>query len=144
MASTQVYEFFINAKAPAVWDAITRPENTEKYFFGTRVALDDEKITYRTPDGAALVEGEVIGSQEPRELTTAWRIHYDPSCAGEVSKVTWRLEPRGDVTKLTVEHDLESAPNTAKSVGTDGWSMVLSGLKTLVETGKPLALGAPG
>ena len=56
------------------------------------------------------------------------------------SRVTWELEPHdGGVTLLTVVHDqLEGAPKTAESVSGPGWMMVLSGLKTLVETGKPL------
>jgi uncharacterized protein YndB with AHSA1/START domain len=60
--------------------------------------------------------------------------------AEDASRVTWEIEPQdGGYSKLTVTHDqLEGAPKTAASVSGAGWMMVLSGLKTLVETGKPL------
>ena len=73
-------------------------------------------------------------------LKHTWRALYDPETASEpFSRVTWEIEPQeGGVTKLTVVHDqLEAAPKTAESVA-GGWSYVLSGLKTLLETGEPL------
>ena len=87
-----------------------------------------------------LVDGEIIESDPPRLLKHTWRALYDPETASEPhSRVTWEIEPQeGGVTKLTVTHDqLEAAPKTAASVA-GGWSYVLSGLKTLLETGEPL------
>jgi uncharacterized protein YndB with AHSA1/START domain len=71
-----------------------------------------------------------------------WRSLYDPELAAEEeSRVTWEIEPQeGGMSKLTVIHDqLEGAPKTAESVSGEGWMMVLSGLKTLLETGEELA-----
>jgi hypothetical protein len=71
----------------------------------------------------------------------SWLAYYDPEMAAEDdSRVSWDIEPQdGGYSKLTVVHDqLEGAPKTATSVA-GGWSFVLSGLKTLLETGKPLA-----
>jgi uncharacterized protein YndB with AHSA1/START domain len=71
-----------------------------------------------------------------------WRSTYSPELAvEEPSRVTWEVEPQENgTTLLTVTHDqLEGAPKTAASVSGPGWMMVLSGLKTLLETGKPLA-----
>ena len=71
-----------------------------------------------------------------------WVSRYDPELAAEEpSRVTWEIEPEeGGFCKLTVTHDqLEGAPKTAESVSGAGWMMVLSGLKTLLETGEPLA-----
>ena len=85
------------------------------------------------------VDGEVLEADRPRKLVTTWRAMYDPETAAEPhSRVTWEIEPAGDhVTKLTVIHDeLEAAPKTAANVA-GGWSFVLSGLKTLLETGEP-------
>jgi len=70
-----------------------------------------------------------------------WRSLYHPELAEEPeSRVTWEIEPQdGGVCKLTVVHDeLEGAPKTARSVSGVGWMHVLSGLKTLLETGEPL------
>jgi uncharacterized protein YndB with AHSA1/START domain len=77
----------------------------------------------------------------PRRLVHGWRSLYDPELAAEEeSRVTWEIEPQdGGYCQLTVVHDqLEGAPKTAESVSGAGWMMVLSGLKTLLETGKPL------
>lgn len=142
MADPQTYELFIRATPQQVWDAITRPEHTERYFFGTHVSLTGERIEYRAGD-ALMVDGEILRAEPGRELATTWRVHYDPSCAGEVSTVTWRIEPRGEATKLTAIHELGAAPHTAKNVGSDGWSLVLSGMKTLLETGAPLVVARP-
>ena len=78
----------------------------------------------------------------PRRLVHEWRSSYNPELAAEEpSRVTWEIEPQdGDYSLLTVTHDqLEGAPKTAESVAGPGWMMVLSGLKTLLETGEPLA-----
>lgn len=142
--STQTYELFLRATPQRVWDAITRPEDSARYFFGTAVAIDGRRITWHVPGGGPLmVEGEITSSSAGAELVHSWRAHYDPTSSDEVSKVSWRIEPRGPVTKLTLVHELEGAPGTARNVGTDGWSLVLSGLKTLVETGEPLPAGTP-
>jgi len=77
----------------------------------------------------------------PNRLVHGWRSLYDPDLAGEESsRVTWEIEPQdGDYCLLTVTHDrLDGAPKTAESVQGIGWMIVLSGLKTLLETGEPL------
>ena len=71
-----------------------------------------------------------------------WRSLYDPELADEQeSRVAWEIEPQeGGYCLLTVTHDrLGAAPKTARSVSGAGWMMLLSGLKTLLETGEPLA-----
>ncbi|MBX7192785.1 MAG: SRPBCC domain-containing protein [Sandaracinaceae bacterium] len=140
--STQTYETFLRATPEAVWAAMTSPEQTEIYFFGSRVALEPRvggRLVY-TAGPAALVDGEVLALEPRHRLVTTWRVQYDPACAGEVSEVEWLLEARGEATRLLVTHRLASAPNTAKNVGSEGWSVVLSGMKTLLETGKPLVI----
>jgi uncharacterized protein YndB with AHSA1/START domain len=138
--ATQVYSVFIKATPDQVWDAITKPEFTEKYFYGSRVTVTPAEYRGLNAEGGDLVVGEVFEHDPPRRLAHSWRALYDPATAAEdASRVTWALEPQdGGVTKLTVVHDrLEGAPATAASVA-GGWSYVLSGLKTLLETGQPL------
>ena len=76
----------------------------------------------------------------PRRLVQTWRFLYDPELAAEgFTRVTWEIEEgEGHVSKLTATHELDGAPKTAEHVA-GGWSFVLSGLKTLLETGKPLS-----
>jgi uncharacterized protein YndB with AHSA1/START domain len=142
--TTQVYSVFIRATPEQVWDAITKPEFTTRYFHGTRIESTFEPgapyLSLAGDGDQTLVDGEVLESDPPRMLKHTWRALYDPETASEpFSRVTWEIEPQeGGVTKLTVVHDqLEAAPKTAASVA-GGWSYVLSGLKTLLETGEPL------
>jgi uncharacterized protein YndB with AHSA1/START domain len=142
--ATQVYSVFIRATPEQVWDAITKPEFTMRYFYGSELESTFEQgASYKqwAPEREKLwVEGEVLESDRPRRLAHTWRSLFDEESAGEEpSRVTWEIEPQeGGVTKLTVVHDqLEAAPKTAASVA-GGWSYVLSGLKTLLETGEPL------
>lgn len=144
--TTQIYQLFIKASPEQIWDAITKPEFTSRYFHGSLVDSSFEPGTpYRgwSPDRTQQwVEGEVLESDPPRRLRHTWRALWDEKTAPEEpSRVTWEIEPQdGGFSLLTVVHDqLEGAPETAESVSGAGWMLVLSGLKTLLETGQPLA-----
>ncbi len=146
--STQVYCIFIKATPEAIWDAITKPEFSARYFHGTQVETTGKvgsPFRYHSPDGASLWGDEsVLESDSPRRLVVGWRSLYDPELADEpASRVAWEIEPQdGGYCKLTLVHDhLEGAPKTAAHVSGPGWMMILSGMKTLLETGAPLAQG---
>jgi len=139
--TTQVYSVFIRATPEQIWDAITKPEFTERYFHGARVEVRDGRRFSRLGDDLAWDE-PVLEEDPPRRLVHGWTSYYDPEMAAEESsRVTWEIEPQEDgTTLLTVVHDqLENSPKTAESVSGVGWMYVLSGLKTWLETGKPLA-----
>jgi uncharacterized protein YndB with AHSA1/START domain len=142
--TVQVYQVFIKATPEQVWDAITKPEFTTRYFYGSELESSFEPgaryVQWAPERERVWVEGEVLESQPPRRLVHTWLSLFDDESAQEQpSRVSWDIEPQeGGVTKLTVVHDqLEASPKTAASVS-GGWSYVLSGLKTLLETGKPL------
>ena len=146
----QVYQVYIRATAEQIWDAITKPEFTAKYFFGSRVdtnGMTGSPIRHYAPDGKTLWGDDMImESDPPRRLVHGWRSLYDSDFAAEPpSRVTWEIEPQpGGITRLTVIHDqLEQSPKTAASVS-GGWMFVISGLKTLLETGRPLAERSSG
>ena len=137
--TTQVYSVFIRATPDQVWDAITKPEFTEQYFFGAHIEVRGDRRF--SAIGDTEWDEEVFEADPPHKLVHGWTAGYDSDLAAEAeSRVTWEIEPQdGGITKLTVVHDqLEGAPKTAESVA-GGWMYVLSGLKTLIETGKPLA-----
>jgi uncharacterized protein YndB with AHSA1/START domain len=136
--ATQVYSVFVRATPEQVWDAITKPEFTEKYFYGVRIELRDGRRC-SSMSGHEWSE-EVLESDPPRRLVHRWSSAYDPELEQEEpSRVTWEIEPQdGGVTRLTVVHDqLERSPKTAESVS-GGWAYVLSSLKSLLETGSQL------
>ena len=140
MTSTQVHRIFIKAAPEAIWEAITKPEFTRRYFFGSSIATTTQPgspCVYRSTD-APLVDGEVLESDPNHRFVITWRSLYHPPSVDEpASRVTWLIEPQeGGHCCLTVIHDrLDSSPNTAKNVGA-AWMFVLSGLKTVVETGE--------
>ena len=140
MTSTQVQRIFIKAAPEAIWEAITKPEFTRRYFFGSSIDTTTQPgspCVYRSTD-APLVDGEVLESDPNHRFVITWRSLYHPPSVDEpASRVTWLIEPQeGGHCCLTVIHDrLDSSPNTAKNVGA-AWMFVLSGLKTVVETGE--------
>jgi uncharacterized protein YndB with AHSA1/START domain len=140
--TTQVYQVFIKASPEQIWEAITTPEFTSRYFHGAQVTVTDSHYTSHGPDGDVWGDESVTVYEPPRRLVHGWRSLYDPEMGAEQrSRVTWEIAPgEGGVCLLTVTHDqLEGAPKTAASVSGPGWTYVLSGLKTLLETGRPLA-----
>ncbi len=154
--TTQVYRVYIKATPEAIWDAITKPEWTQKYGYGGRAEYDlrpggvyrglasEAMRSMGAPDVA--VDGEVVEADPPRKLVQTWRPLWDPEMVAEgFKRLTWEIEPgEGGITTLTVTHELDRAPKTAAQVsGTipeagGGWSFILSDLKTLLETGKSL------
>ncbi|HEU5214503.1 MAG TPA: SRPBCC domain-containing protein [Gaiellaceae bacterium] len=138
--TTQVYSVFILATPEQIWEAITKPEFTERYFHGVRIDVRDGRRF--SVVGDLSWDEAVLEEDPPRRLVHQWIAAYDEEMAAEdPSRVTWEIEPQEDgTTLLTVVHDrLEGAPKTAESVSGTGWMYVLSGLKTLLETGEPLA-----
>lgn len=162
--TTQVYRVHIKVTPQAVWDAITKPEWTERYGYGGRgeydlrpgglyrgVSSEEMKKAGAErgfPVPEVMVDGEVIEADPPRRLVQTWRMLMDPETAAEgFTRLTYEIEAgQGGVTKLTVIHELEGAPKLAALVAGEreaegaggGWSWVLSDLKTLLETGAPL------
>jgi uncharacterized protein YndB with AHSA1/START domain len=153
--TTQVYRVYIKATPQAIWDAITKPEWTERYGYGGRADVQLRPgAAYRwlTTEGMQAmgapevgIDGEVIEADPPRRLVQTWRMLMDPGTAAEgFTRLTYEIEEgKGGVTKLTVTHDLDGAPKLAALVSGQmgdeaggGWSWVLSDLKTLLETGK--------
>jgi uncharacterized protein YndB with AHSA1/START domain len=138
--TTQVYQVFILATPEQIWDAITKPEFTERYFHGVRIEVRDGRRLNMLGDTEW--SEAVIEEDPPRRLVHQWISGYSPELAAEEpSRLTWAIEPQEDgTTLLTVVHDqLEGAPKTAEGVSGTGWMYVLSNLKTLLETGKPLS-----
>ena len=137
-----VFAVWIRATPEQVWEAITTSDYTLKYYYASTVESDfraGAPIVYRIEGNPAIV-GEVIESTPPEKLVTTFDAQWDDEVRVDPpSRITWILEQAGEgVTKLTVVHDgFASETHTFAQIG-GGMPFILSGLKTLLETGEPL------
>ena len=135
-----VFEIYIKTTPERLWEAITDPEMRAKYSFGVRTDSEwTEGSEYRSsvPGVIEIAAGENLEVDPPRRLVQSFTALWseDVKSAG-ASRVTWEIEPVEDSCRLTVTHD--QLPEDASSELFGGWPMILSGLKTLLETGEKL------
>ena len=137
----KVFEIYIRTTPERLWAAITDPAIRAKYQFGAGMESDwtaGSSYQLKHPEGERpLAEGENLVVEAPRRLVqsmhTLWS--QDAERAG-TTRVSWDIEPVGDSCRLTVTHDQLSEDAPAELYG--GWPMILSGLKTWLETGQTL------
>jgi uncharacterized protein YndB with AHSA1/START domain/DNA-binding MarR family transcriptional regulator len=137
----KVYEIYIKTSPERLWEAITDPEIRAKYNFGARQTSDwtpGSRYEMGVPDGdVQLGEGENVEVDPPRKLVQTMRALWSDEVKAEgFSRVTWEVEPVGDSCRLTVTHDQLREGANEELYG--GWPMILSGLKTWLETGELL------
>jgi uncharacterized protein YndB with AHSA1/START domain len=140
-AMEKVFEIYIKTTPERLWEAITDTEMRRVYSFGVGVVSDwtpgsrYESTHPAAPDGIA--EGENVEVDPPRRLVQSFRALWSDEVKAEgTSRVTWEIEPVGDSCRLTVTHDELREGANAELYG--GWPQILSGLKTLLETGERL------
>jgi uncharacterized protein YndB with AHSA1/START domain len=158
----QTHRIFIRATSLEIWDALTRPGWTQQYGYrapaqydlrpgGAYRAFASVTMKMHGIDGV-IFDGEVLEAELRRRLVQTWRVLFDPRTRAEAdTRLTWEIgEGNGGVSMLALTHDLAGAPHTAALAagrhaavppGTPGggWAWILSDLKTLLETGQPLA-----
>jgi uncharacterized protein YndB with AHSA1/START domain len=141
---TAVFEVFIKTTPERLWEAITDPEQRKKYSFGVETHSDwTQGSEYRAgiPGGVDIASGRNVEVDPPRLLVQTFdALWSDDVKAQGTTRVTWEIEPVGSSCRLTVVHDQLPASANAELYG--GWPMILSGLKTLLETGE--LLDTPG
>lgn len=142
--TAHVYQTFIRATPEQVWQAITDPAWTQRYFHGTApqapFAAGQPYRTTVVAAGLPAVEGVIEEMDPPRRFVQTWRVLYDEAMSEEPpSRVTWEIDPVGDgLTRVRLVHgDLAQSPKTWASVK-DGWAWILDAMKTLIETGESL------
>ena len=146
-APKQVYEIFIRTTPERLWQALTDGELSRQYYYGTEVRSDlatGSPFQYFGADGTLMLDGEIMEVDPPRRLVTSFSALWSPELAADPpSRITYEIEPMGATCKLTMIHDgFETETATYREVA-GGWSFILSGLKTLLETGEPLQTGEP-
>jgi uncharacterized protein YndB with AHSA1/START domain len=140
-----VYTVFIKAAPERVWRAITDGDDTVQYYYGTRVSSDwaqGSAISYDYPDGRVAADGEVLAIEPGRSVTMSFHPRWSPEIdAGGPVRMTWSVEGEEDGgSRLTVTTAIVPG-SPADGEFRDGVAYIVSGLKTLVETGAPLAVG---
>ena len=140
-----VYTIYIAATPQKVWQALTDAEHSRQYFSGNAVEVDLKvggAFIIRTPDGAVHISGEVIECDPLKRLTVTFNVNW-PQLVEKLGPtlVTYEIEPAGDGVKLTLlqSHDREISDDIL-SGGRTGWPAILSSLKSVLETGQPLAI----
>nr|WP_239396891.1 SRPBCC domain-containing protein [Frankia sp. CiP3] len=141
-AMEKVFEIYIRTTPERLWEAITDPEIRSKYNFGARVISDwapGSRYEMGAPGAPGpLGEGENLEIDPPRRLVQSATMLWSDEVKREgTSRITWEIEPiGGDSCRLTVTHDQLREGANEELYG--GWPMILSGLKTWLETGEPL------
>lgn len=138
---TFVYVTYIAASPERVWQALTRPEMSEKYWFGYRVTADGkpgDRMTALNPAGRRVHDDPIIESDPPRRLVYGWKSLYKELPDERPSRVTFLLEPFKNQTRLTVTHDDFDEGSKMFGMISKGWPAVLSSLKSFLETGTGL------
>ena len=136
----KIFEIYIKTTPEKLWEAITNTEMRSKYNFGARIKSDLKNggtFTQSTPDGSILGEGKNLAVDPPRKLVQTMTALWSDDVKKEgTSRITWEIKPVGDSCHLTVTHDQLREGANEQLYG--GWPMILSGLKTLLETGELL------
>ena len=142
--ATAVFEVFIKTTPERLWEAITDPEQRKQYSFGVETHSDwTPGSDYRAsvPGGVDIAAGENIEVDPPRLLVQTFNARWSDEVKEQgPTRVTWEIEPVGTSCRLTVTHD--QLPPDANPELYGGWPMILSGLKTFLETGE--LLDTPG
>ncbi|MBI3491898.1 MAG: SRPBCC family protein [Acidobacteria bacterium] len=139
-----VYVTYISSTPENVFNALTDPEMTKQYWVRHRNASDwkpGSEWRHEDYDDPSLVDivGTVVERTPPKTLVITWAFPADKGNAAKTSRVRFDVEPWRSVVRLTVTHDeLEPGGPMLKGVSS-GWPLILSSLKTLLESGRPLA-----
>jgi uncharacterized protein YndB with AHSA1/START domain len=137
-----VYVTFIRTTPEKLWQALTEPEFTRKFWVGTVQECEWKSgATWRllAPGGRVCDTGEVVEIDPPRKLVLTWQNHMFPDMTAEGhSRMSYELEPKGSLVKLTVTHTMDKPESKLVKAVSSGWPMILSSLKSLLETGESL------
>jgi uncharacterized protein YndB with AHSA1/START domain len=138
-----VYVTYIETTPEKLWDALTSSEFTRQYWFDTELKSD-----WKVGSSLALVmsgkitdTGEILEADRPRRLSYTFKHEADPEMRKEpATKVVFTIEPHGKIVKLTVTHEGFGVGSKLLDGISKGWPAILSGLKSLLETGKAAAI----
>jgi len=137
-----VYQVIINVSPTVVWNAIVDGDVTQQYFYGTRVEStwnEGERITYAYPNGDLAAEGTVLAIDPGTMVDMTFQALWDEALIAEgPAREIWRVDDFGGATKLTIELYDTPAGSKTHTDFVSGFPYIVSGMKTLLETGEAL------
>jgi uncharacterized protein YndB with AHSA1/START domain len=139
-ATAHVYEAMVASSPEKVWKALTDGEQTQQYYFGTRVESDwtvGSSFRYYNPDNSLSSEGVIVEIEPQALLKTTWKPVWLES-GGESSTVSWEIQSLGSSTLVKLTHAGIDDATFEQAQMSVGWVYVLSSLKSLLETGSAL------
>ena len=141
MSEQRIFEvIYIKTSIAVLWDALTNPDVTQRYWGNTRIESDwqvGSKVLYLR-DGEVTDEHTVLAVEKPRLLAHTFHPLFGAFKDEPASRVRFLLNESGEVARMTVVHDNFPPQSKVFPACSDGWPMMLSSLKTLLETGTPL------
>jgi uncharacterized protein YndB with AHSA1/START domain len=142
-ASKFFYVTFIRTTPQKLWQALVDPAFTRQYWCEARQVSDWKKGSpwkLVAPTGKVADAGEIVEIDPPKKLVLTWQNHLIPEATAEgFSRMTYEIEPVGDSVKLTLTHEIDRPDSKLIEAVSGGWPHILASLKSLLETGKPLA-----
>jgi len=136
-----VYVIFIRTVPDTLWLALIEPEFTRRYWYGSVQQSEwKSNAAWRlVAEGRVTDSGTVLAIDPPRRLVLSWRNEFLPELKAEgYSRCAFELEKRGEAVKLTVTHEIDKESSKLIEAVSGGWPIILSSLKSLLETGKSL------
>jgi uncharacterized protein YndB with AHSA1/START domain len=137
-----VYVTYIRTTPLKLWQALTRPEITRRYWMETWQKCEwkpGAPWRIMLPDGRVADSGEILEIEPKRRLVLKWRNEFKPKLRAEGhSRLTYEIEKEGKSVKLTVIHQMDKPDSKFIAAVSDGWPHILSSLKSLLETGQSL------
>jgi uncharacterized protein YndB with AHSA1/START domain len=136
-----VYVTYVRTTPEKLWQALIDPEFTRKYWSNTvQESTWEPGASWKivTPSGMIADSGEVVEFDPPKRLVVTWENQFRPELKGEITRLTYELEPKSDCVKLTVIHEGGAPESKMVEAVSGGWPVILASLKSLLETGESL------
>jgi uncharacterized protein YndB with AHSA1/START domain len=137
-----VYVTYIRTTPEKLWRALIEPEFTRKFWMGTTQESDWKPgASWRIvmPDGRTADSGEIVEIEPQRRMVLKWRHEIIPALIAEgYSRMSYEIEEKGDSVKLTLRHEMDKSESKFIQAVSTGWPMILSSLKSLLETGESI------
>ncbi len=143
-----VYVTFIRTTPAKLWSALTDPTFMRQYWFGTVAECEWKKGSpwkLVNPDATTMDTGEILEIDPPRKMVIRWQNEWKPELKAEgPSRCTIELEPMDHAVKLTITHEIERPDSKLIAGVSGGWPLIVSNLKSLLETGEVAMTSHPG